>query len=99
MLSVEELQNSIRYSIQLDHCYTTRLSPSDPIPRDPLPIADSPESNDVQYIHQPSSPRTPVMSSSVSNDADSAGVKGKNIIKNINVIILILNINIIYYWA
>ncbi|XP_011141994.1 uncharacterized protein LOC105184732 isoform X3 [Harpegnathos saltator] len=84
MLSVEELQNSIRYSIQLDHCYTTRLSPSDPIPRDPLPIADSPESNDVQYIHQPSSPRTPVMSSTVS-DVENVGIKGKNTIKNVNV--------------
>lgn len=86
MLSVEELQNSIRYNIQLDHCYTTRLSPSDPIPRDPLPIADSPESNDVQYIHQPLSPRTS-MSSSV-NDVDNAGIKGKNIIKNVNVIVV-----------
>lgn len=84
MLSVEELQNSIRYSIQLDHCYTTRLSPSDPIPRDPLPIADSPESNDVQYIHQPSSPRIPAMSSSIS-DVDNVGVKGKNIVKTVNV--------------
>ncbi|XP_032674815.1 uncharacterized protein LOC116845807 isoform X2 [Odontomachus brunneus] len=84
MLSVEELQNSIRYSIQLDHCYTTRLSPSDPIPRDPLPIADSPESNDVQYIHQPSSPRISMSSSSIS-DVDNAGVKGKNIIKTVNV--------------
>lgn len=84
MLSVEELQNSIRYSIQLDHCYTTRLSPSDPAPRDPLPVADSPESNDVQYAHQPSSPRTSVMSSSV-GDADN--VKSKNIVKNVNVIL------------
>lgn len=83
MLSVEELQNTIRYSIQLDHCYTTRLSPSDPIPRDPLPIADSPESNDVQYIHQPSSPRTSVMSSV--SDVDNVGIKGKNIVKAVNV--------------
>lgn len=82
MLSVEEQQNTIRYSIQLDHCYTNRLSPSDPIPRDPLPIVDSPESADVQYIHQPSSPRTPVMSSAVS-DIDSPA-KGKSAVKSVS---------------
>lgn len=86
MLSIEELQNTMRYNIQLDHCYTSRLSPNDPIPRDPLPVVDDlSEINDVQYIHQSSSPRT-VMSSSI-NDMNSAGIKNKNIAKNINVII------------
>lgn len=86
MLSIEELQNTMRYNIQLDHCYTSRSSPNDPIPRDPLPIVDDlSEINDVQYIHQSSSPRTPVMSPSI--DMNSAGIKNKNIAKNINVII------------
>ncbi|XP_011269838.2 death-inducer obliterator 1 [Camponotus floridanus] len=81
MLSVEEQQNTIRYSIQLDHCYTSRLSPNDPIPRDPLPIVDdSPDSNDVQYIHQSLSPRTSV----ASNEAENAGVKSKIIVKSIS---------------
>lgn len=83
MLSVEEQQNTIRYNIQLDHCYTNRLSPTDPIPRDPLPIADSPESSDAQYMHQPSSPRTPIMSSSI-NDIDNVGMKGKAIVKSVS---------------
>jgi len=83
MLSVEEQQNTIRYSIQLDHCYTSRLSPNDPIPRDPLPIVDdSPDSNDVQYIHQSLSPRT---TSVPSNDAENAGVKSKIIVKSVSV--------------
>lgn len=82
MLSVEEQQNTIRYSIQLDHCYTSRLSPNDPIPRDPLPIVDdSPDSNDVQYIHQSLS-RTTVMSSI--NDVENAGVKGKVTVKSVS---------------
>lgn len=84
MLSVEEQQNTIRYSIQLDHCYTSRLSPNDPIPRDPLPIVDdSPDSNDVQYIHQSLSPRTTVMSSI--NDVENTGVKGKITVKSVSV--------------
>lgn len=87
MLSIEELQNTMRYNIQLDHCYTSRLSPNDPMPRDPLPIVDDSESNDVQFIHQPSSPRTTIMSPSI-NDMDNAGVKGKNIAKSVNVIII-----------
>lgn len=83
MLSVEEQQNTIRYSIQLDHCYTSRLSPNDPIPRDPLPIVDdSPDSNDVQYIHQSLSPRTTVMSSI--NDVENTGVKGKITVKSVS---------------
>ncbi|XP_033330479.2 protein partner of snf isoform X1 [Megalopta genalis] len=53
MLTVEEQQNSIRYSVELDHCYTSRLSPSDPKPRDPLPTTDSPTPSDsLQYEHQ-----------------------------------------------
>ncbi|KAK0163664.1 hypothetical protein PV327_007322 [Microctonus hyperodae] len=43
MLTVEEEQNSIRYAIELDHCYTSRTSPLDPEPLDPLPIANSPD--------------------------------------------------------
>ncbi|CAL1675960.1 unnamed protein product [Lasius platythorax] len=83
MLSVEEQQNTIRYSIQLDHCYTSRLSPNDPIPRDPLPIVDdSPDSNDVQYIHQSLSPRTTIVTSI--NDIDNAGVKGKVTVKSVS---------------
>lgn len=83
MLSVEEQQNTIRYSIQLDHCYTSRLSPNDPIPRDPLPIVDDlPDSNDVQFIHQALSPRTTIVSS---NDAENAGVKSKIIVKSVSV--------------
>ncbi|XP_039308232.1 death-inducer obliterator 1 isoform X2 [Solenopsis invicta] len=84
MLSKEELQNTMRYNVQLDHCYTSRFSPSDPMPRDPLPVVDDlPESTDVQFI-QTSSPRTTIMSSSI-NNTDNAGVKSKNIVKNINV--------------
>ncbi|KAL6440133.1 hypothetical protein ACFW04_003028 [Cataglyphis niger] len=83
MLSVEEQQNTIRYSIQLDHCYTSRLSPNDPIPRDPLPIVDDlPDSNDVQYLHQSLSPRTTVMSSI--NDVENAGIKGKVTVKSVS---------------
>lgn len=37
MLTVEEQQNSLRYSIELDHCYTSRSSPSQPKATDPLP--------------------------------------------------------------
>lgn len=81
MLTVEEQQNKIRYSIQLDHCYTSRLSPNDPIPRDPLPIADDSPDSDVQYVRQASSPRTVVASI---NDVN----KGKNIVKSAPVIIV-----------
>ncbi|XP_012531971.1 death-inducer obliterator 1 isoform X2 [Monomorium pharaonis] len=84
MLSKEELQNTMRYNIQLDHCYTSRFSPSDPVPRDPLPVVDDlSESNDTQYnIHQSSS-RT-IMPPSI-NNTDNAGVKSKNIMKNITI--------------
>lgn len=96
MLSVEEQQNTIRYSIQLDHCYTSRLSPNDPIPRDPLPIVDdSPDSNDVQYIHQSLSPRTTIVTSI--NDIDNAGVKGKVTVKSVSVSDHCYKINIEYY--
>lgn len=84
MLSIEELQNTMRYNIQLDHCYTSRLSPSDPLPRDPLPIVDDlSEASDLQYIHQPSSTQIPMSI----NDMDNVGIKNKNVAKNINVII------------
>ncbi|XP_012054674.1 PREDICTED: uncharacterized protein LOC105617731 [Atta cephalotes] len=79
MLSIEEIQNTMRYNIQLDHCYTSRLSPNDPVPRDPLPIIDDlSESNDIQYIHQSSSPRTIVMSPPI-NDMNNVGIKNINI--------------------
>ncbi|XP_011308200.1 death-inducer obliterator 1 [Fopius arisanus] len=50
MLTVEEEQNSIRYSIELDHCYTSRTSPADPPPLDPLPVAHSPEIEKVEFL-------------------------------------------------
>jgi len=92
MLSAEEQQNIMRYNIQLDHCYTSRMSPSDPIPRDPLPIADSPDSDDVRYITQPSSPRTTIVSPS--NDMSDSVAKNKNIVKSVSVIIIYNKINI-----
>ncbi|XP_066589494.1 uncharacterized protein pps [Prorops nasuta] len=61
MLSVEEQQSSIRYSIELDHCYTNRLSPNDPKPKDPLPIVHSPDSDDMHYA-----PMSPLSSPNVS---------------------------------
>lgn len=94
MLSIEEQQNTMRYNIQLDHCYTSRLSPSDPVPRDPLPITDdSPESNDVQYVHQ-SIPSRPTISTS-SIDADTTGIKNKNIVKNVSIITATLQMMIL----
>ncbi|KAF7996636.1 hypothetical protein HCN44_002282 [Aphidius gifuensis] len=50
MLTVEEQQNSIRYSIELDHCYTSRTSPSDPAPVDPLPVPNSPDIDRVNIL-------------------------------------------------
>lgn len=50
MLTVEEQQNSIRYSIELDHCYTSRTSPSDPAPIDPLPVPNSPDADKVNIF-------------------------------------------------
>ncbi|XP_012274490.1 uncharacterized protein LOC105696523 isoform X2 [Orussus abietinus] len=58
MLTVEEQQNSLKYSVELDHCYTSRLSPSDPKPSDPLPIANSPDIDDMQYMHPVSTPQS-----------------------------------------
>ncbi|XP_024940120.1 death-inducer obliterator 1 isoform X2 [Cephus cinctus] len=55
MLTVEEQQNSLKHSIELDHCYTSCLSPSDPKPNDPLPVAHSPDINDMQFMHTTSS--------------------------------------------
>lgn len=43
MLTAEEEVNSIKYSIELDHCYTSRLSPSQSKPADPLPDLSSSE--------------------------------------------------------
>ncbi|XP_015115469.1 titin [Diachasma alloeum] len=56
MLTVEEEQNSIRYSIELDHCYTSRTSPADPAPLDPLPVAHSPEVEKVDFPPSVSAP-------------------------------------------
>lgn len=96
MLSIEEQQNTMRYNIQLDHCYTSRLSPSDPVPRDPLPIIDdSPESNDVQYVHQSIPSRTTISTSSV--DADNTGIKNKNIVKNVSIITAMLQMILLSY--
>ena len=52
MLTVEERQNSLKHSIELDHCYTSRLSPAQPKPADPLPITHSPERIEVQHAIQ-----------------------------------------------
>ncbi|CAD6230727.1 GSCOCG00012187001-RA-CDS [Cotesia congregata] len=51
MLTVEEHQNSIRYAVELDHCYTSRSSPLDPEPLDPLPIVNSPENDNTGMIN------------------------------------------------
>ncbi|XP_043591529.1 uncharacterized protein LOC122571618 isoform X5 [Bombus pyrosoma] len=79
MLTVEEQQNSIRYSVKLDHCYTSRLSPSDPKPRDPLPVIDSPTSDDgLQYTHQHSpAPGTSKTSSPVGEAENTVVIKPK----------------------
>ena len=50
MLTVEEQQNSIRYSIELDHCYTSRFSSSQPKPADPLPDAGSSDMDESMCI-------------------------------------------------
>lgn len=91
MLSVEEQQNTIRYNIQLDHCYTSRLSPNDPVPRDPLPIVDdSPDSNDVRYAPPTSSPRMIVIPPSINDTSDAVGAKHKNVVKSVGVFQFIL---------
>ncbi|XP_034940332.1 death-inducer obliterator 1 isoform X2 [Chelonus insularis] len=51
MLTVEEQQNSMKYAIELDHCYTSRTSPSDPEPLDPLPVANSPEDEEIDIAN------------------------------------------------
>ncbi|XP_006611986.1 uncharacterized protein LOC102676589 isoform X3 [Apis dorsata] len=83
MLTVEEQQNSIRYSVKLDHCYTSRLSPSDPKPRDPLPVIDSPTSDDgLQYGRQHSpAPGTSKMSSPIGDTENTVTIKSKAIVK------------------
>nr|XP_034189527.1 uncharacterized protein LOC117608463 isoform X4 [Osmia lignaria] len=84
MLTVEEQQNSIRYSIKLDHCYTSRLSPSDPKPKDPLPVIDSPTSDDgsQQYVRQLSPvPGTSKTSSPVGEVENTVALKPKTTVK------------------
>ncbi|XP_011883520.1 PREDICTED: death-inducer obliterator 1 isoform X2 [Vollenhovia emeryi] len=87
MLSLEEQQNTMRHNIRLDHCYTCRFSPSDPAPRDPLPVVEDLADTciNIQYMHQSSSPRTSLLSQSM-NDMDNAGVKNKNTAKTINIL-------------
>nr|XP_050852623.1 death-inducer obliterator 1 isoform X2 [Vespula vulgaris] len=67
MLSVEEQQKSIKYSVELDHCYTNK-SP-DSKPKDSLPLTSYASSSDIQYTH-PSSPSTVSTMSSPSNEID-----------------------------
>lgn len=89
MLTVEEQQNSIRYSVELDHCYTSRLSPSDPKPRDPLPATDSPTSGDtLQYTRQLSPVHGTPNTSSIIGDIEGAvTTKTKvNIIKTVSIV-------------
>lgn len=90
MLTVEEQQNSIRYSVKLDHCYTSRLSPSDPKPRDPLPIIDSPTSDDgLQYARQQSpAPGTSKTLLPVSDAESTPAMKPKPIVKTVSVVVL-----------
>lgn len=77
MLSVEEQQKSIRYSVALDHCYTTRVMFSDPKPKDPVSMTNYASSSEVQYTH-PSSPSTVSTMSSPSNETDNlTGIKLK----------------------
>lgn len=74
MLTVEEQQNSIRHSIELDHCYTSRTSPSDPKPRDPLPSTDSPASGDsLLYPRQlsPAPQGSAIASSPIGGDSEA----------------------------
>lgn len=71
MLTVEERQNSLKHSIELDHCYTTRLSPSEPKVADSLPITISPET--IQKSHSvPTTPTVPSPSVSPAS-ANAAG--------------------------
>lgn len=87
MLTVEEQQNSIRYSIKLDHCYTSRLSPSDPKPKDPLPVIDSPTSDDgsQQYVRQLSPvPGTSKTSSPVGEVENTVALKPKTTVKTVS---------------
>ncbi|XP_043496042.1 titin homolog isoform X2 [Polistes fuscatus] len=67
MLSVEEQQKSIRYSVELDHCYTNKLPDSEP--KDSLPLSNYASSSDIQYTHSPS-PSTVSTMSLPSNEVD-----------------------------
>lgn len=89
MLTVEEQQNSIRYSVKLDHCYTSRLSPSDPKPRDPLPVVDSPTSDDgLQYARSSSpAPGTSKTSPTVGDAESMIATKPKGIAKTVSVLL------------
>ena len=88
MLTVEEQQNSIRYSVKLDHCYTSRLSPSDPKPRDPLPVIDSPTSDDGLQLHarqHSPAPGTSKTSSPIGDVENTVATKSKVISKTVSV--------------
>ncbi|XP_047353608.1 uncharacterized protein LOC124950662 isoform X2 [Vespa velutina] len=65
MLSIEEQQKSIKYSVELDHCYTNKLPDSKP--KDSL--TNYPSSSDIQYTH-PSSPSTVSTMSSPPNEIE-----------------------------
>ncbi|XP_043471385.1 uncharacterized protein LOC122504370 isoform X2 [Leptopilina heterotoma] len=78
MLTVEERQNSLKHSIELDHCYTTRLSPSEPKVVDPLPITASPET--IQKSHSVSTtPTAPSPAVSPASATAAGNLKTKSV--------------------
>ena len=73
---MEERQNSLKHSIELDHCYTNRRSPAQPKPTDPLPIANSPEGSGIKHVTQTtSSSATLTPSPSPATIASAANLK------------------------
>lgn len=79
MLSVEEQQKSIKYSVELDHCYTNKSSDSKL--KDSLPLTNFASSSDVQYTH-PSSPSTVSTISSPSNEVEKVKPPTKTVSDN-----------------
>lgn len=81
MLTVEEHQNSIRYAVELDHCYTSRSSPLDPEPLDPLPVVNSPENDhtDINFTMHHQSQST--VSTATENSTQMTASPVKSIIK------------------
>ncbi|XP_057329631.1 uncharacterized protein LOC130670301 isoform X2 [Microplitis mediator] len=74
MLTVEEHQNSIKFAIELDHCYTSRSSPLDPEPLDPLPIVNSPENNQTDTIISTIHHQSQLSASAVTEDGTQTAV-------------------------